>query len=452
MKSASLALGPVTLIPLTPLMLFACLWLTTAPSYVQAEPLPKKPASNLSEELSDEWTDDWQDAPKASPWQISHFIEVAYGHFIENNVVESTSALKEARGRINIDYSHKLFELNAKGDILYDGVLEKSLFQTRELNIAFSPLNNLDVKLGRQVLTWGTGDYVFLNDLFTKDWQSFFSGRDDEYLKAASDSVRLTSYWGKFTLDLAYTPEFSPDQYINGERFSFYSPVAKANIAPAEFFVVDQTKDAQFSARLATTIQGVEYALYGYKGAWTTPLGVNEQGLPYFPKMNAWGASALTPMSNGIFKFEFSYYNSIEDQHGNKANIPNSQIRALVGYEQEIVKNLSLGLQYYVEKTQQYDAFTESNWFADEQVDEFRQLATARLRYSTMQQKLIYSLFAFYSPTDQDSYLKPSISFRYDDSFSFSAGANIFSGQKSYSFFGQHQENSNVWLRVRFSF
>ena len=425
-----------------------CLSLTTTYSYAQQAQLPAEKTDNWE----DEWTDDWGDTPKASPWKITHFIELAYGRFTEDNVVESTHSLSDLRGRVNVDYSHELFEFNAKGDLLYDGVLKKTRFQTRELNVAFSPLNNLDVKFGRQVLTWGTGDYVFLNDLFSKDWQSFFSGRDDEYLKQASDSVRLTHYWKNITLDLAWTPEFSPDNYLNGERFSFYSPVAQANIAPAESFIVDQTKDAQWSARLATTIQGVEYALYGYKGAWTTPNGVNEYGLPYFPKMNAWGASALTPLSNGIFKFEFSYYNSIEDKQGNKPNIPNSQIRALVGYEQEVVKNLSLALQYYVEKTQQYQAFTVSNLFPKQQVDEYRQLATMRLRYSTLQQKLIYSLFAFYSPSDQDSYLKPSINFRYDDNLSFSAGANIFSGKKPYTFFGQHQANSNVWLRARFSF
>lgn len=405
-----------------------------------------------SSNWGDEWIDDWQDALAPSPWKITHFIELAYGDFIRGNIVESSSSLKEVRGRLNIDYSHELFEFNAKGDLLYDGVLKETLFQTRELNVAFSPLNNLDVKFGRQVLTWGTGDYVFLNDLFTKDWQSFFSGRDDEYLKAASDSVRFTHYWKSITFDLVWTPEFSPDKYLNGERFSFYSPVAQANIAPSEYFVVDQRKDAQWSVRLATTIQGVEYALYGYKGAWTTPNGVNEQGLSYFPKMNAWGASALTPLSSGIFKFEFSYYNSVQDMHGNKPNIPNSQIRALVGYEQEVIKNLSLGLQYYVEKTQKYHAFTQSNWFASEQVDEFRQLATVRLRYSTLQQKLMYSLFAFYSPTDRDSYLKPSVNFRYDDNLSFSAGANLFAGKRKYTFFGQHEANSNVWLRARMNF
>ena len=40
--------------------------------------------------------------------------------------------------------------------------------------------NAFDVKIGQQVLTWGTGDYVFLNDLFPKDYPSFFAGRSDD--------------------------------------------------------------------------------------------------------------------------------------------------------------------------------------------------------------------------------------------------------------------------------
>ncbi|GAA6203758.1 hypothetical protein [Thalassotalea sp. SU-HH00458] len=409
--------------------------------------------STLSaDDWQDEWADDWQETTQLSPWKFSYFVEVAYGKFMQNNIVESNASLSELRGRINLDYSHAFFELTAKGDFLYDDVLEQTDFNTRELNIAFSPLKNLDVKLGRQVLTWGTGDYLFLNDLFKKDWQSFFSGRDDEYLKSASDSIRMTSYWGDFTVDLAWTPEFTPDNYLTGERFSFYSSLMKTNIAPDENFRVEQTQDSQWSARVATSIQGVEYALYGYKGFWTTPLGMNQQGMAYFPKMNAWGASALTPLSTGIFKMEFSAYNSLEDRQGNQAAIPNSQIRALIGYEQEVIKNLSVGLQYYLEKTQHYNAYTQSALFTDEVVDEYRQLATVRLRYTTMQQKLIYSLFAFYSPTDQDSYLKPAIHYRYNDNYSFSAGANIFSGNQDFTFFGQHQANTNVWLRGRFSF
>ena len=75
-----------------------------------------------------------------------------------------------------------------------------------------------------------------------------------------------------------------------------------------------------------------------------------------------------------------------------------------------------------------------------------------RLTYRAKQQTLTYSLFSFYSPTDHDVYLKPSIDYRYNDQWLFSTGANLFFGKDDYSFFGQHQDNSNAWLRVRFEY
>lgn len=416
------------------------------------EPLLTSLNNTDIDEDDDDWgDDDWSD-DEPSPWSFSGFSEIAYGKFTQNNVVESIQSLAELRARVELNYSHKLFELTASGDALYDDVLSSTDWQTRELNISASPLDNVDLKIGRQVLTWGTGDYVFLNDLFAKDWQSFFSGRDDEYLKAPSDSVRVTSYWGNVTVDLVWTPEFTPDNYLTGERFSFYSPYANRNVAPADAFISEQTTKEQWSARVATTINGIEYALYGYKGFWTTPVGVNRQNQPYFPQLNSWGASALTSLGSGIINAEFSFYNSVEDPNGTQSNIANSQVKALIGYEQEAAKNLTLSVQYYVEKTKQYQSFTQFNPFKEQQVDEYRQLATVRLRYTTMQQKLTYSFFAFYSPTDNDSYIKPSVNYRYNDSLSFSAGANIFLGSKAYTFFGQHQDNSNAWFRARFTF
>ncbi len=34
----------------------------------------------------------------------------------------------------------------------------------------------LDLRLGRQIITRGVGDLVFINDVFPKDWSAFFPG------------------------------------------------------------------------------------------------------------------------------------------------------------------------------------------------------------------------------------------------------------------------------------
>jgi hypothetical protein len=404
----------------------------------------------------DSWGDDnWEEEP-SSPWLFSGFAELALGQFTQDNVVKENSQLEELRARLEFGYSHDLFEISGKGDFLFDQVLADTFWQTRELTIAFSPLENLDVKVGRQVLTWGTGDYLFLNDLFPKDWQSFFSGRDDEYLKAPSDSVRTILYLNDFTFDLVWTPSFTADNYLTGERFSFYSPFAGGNVAPAENFIVDEPDNDQWSARIATTKSGVEYTVYGYLGNWTIPVGTNSQGVANFPKMNAWGASARAALGDGLINAEFSYYNSYSDTNALPTNSPekavNDQFKFLIGYEQELVKNLTASVQYYLEQTQNYDALKAVSPFPDELVAENRHLLTLRLTHMALRQKLTSSFFTFYSPSDEDAYIKASVSYRFDDAWLFAGGTNLFFGKEQYSFFGQHQDNSNVWLRARYIF
>ena len=408
--------------------------------------------SDVDNKSVDEWADEWLEEKQQSPWQLTGFIEAAYGQFLQTNVVKNTASLNELRARINLDYSHELFEASGKLDSYYDAVLAKTIFQTRELNISASPFSFVDIKAGRQVLTWGTGDYLFLNDLFAKDWQSFFSGRADEYLKAPSNSVRSNWFFNEVNFTLIWTPEFTPDNYITGERFAFYSPQRQQIVAPEQAYSVNKTHKAQWSARLKTRIKDVELSLYGYQGFWPTPMGSKAlaEQQAYFPKLNSWGVSAIAPLKGGIVNLEYASYNSIEDSHGNNELIANGQHRLLIGYERELAKNFTTSMQYYLERTKHYQALVDNSMAPELLVAENRHLLTLRLSYRAHRQTLHYSLFTFYSPSDKDGYIKPSVNYQYNDQWLFSAGANVFFGQDNYSFFGQHQDNSNAWLRVRY--
>lgn len=414
---------------------------------------------------NDDWADDsWDDETGDSSWQLSGFIEGAYGQFTQAQHFKSTdhylssNSLKELRTRVNLSYSHQSFDITVKSDLLFDDVMSENSFsdstlKLREFNIKVSPFDFLDIKIGKQVLTWGTADYVFINDLFPKNWQSFFSGRDDEYLKDPSSSVKTSWYISDYTLDVVWTPKFTEDTFIRGERFSFYSPFLQQQIAP-EKFDTQKTEKAQWFTRLSTTQQGVEYALYGYKGHWPSPEGFNENQLAYSPKMNAVGASLRTSLSGGIFNIEVVSYNSVESKklNNNRSFTPHSQQRFLIGYETELMKNLTLNTQYYVEHTKNYSDLLALSPFPEQLKDKNRQLLTTRLTLSAMQQKLAFSLFNFYSPTDKDGYIKTSITYRQSDNWLYSVGANLFWGKEDFSFFGQHQTNSNIWGRVKYQF
>ncbi|WP_371185770.1 hypothetical protein [Thalassotalea maritima] len=403
----------------------------------------------------DSWQgDNWGDDTNTSNWQVSGFVEAGYGQFTQTNVTASQQSLAEIRAQLDSSYRHQWFTFNAKADVFIDDVTRESDYDLRLFNVAIHALENTDVIIGRQVITWGTGDYLFLNDLFAKDWQSFFSGRDDAYLKAPNDAIRLLHYVGDTTIDVAYSPKFTADNYISGERFSFYSPLQQAVVAPEQFNVL-RSDDEQYALRIATTINGIEYGVYGYKGPWTTPVGaqITEAGVSnYFPKLRSYGASVRAPALAGLVNAEFAVYNSVDDSQGVNPLLPNDQVRLLVGYERELISNLTGAMQFYVEHTQDHQALQASAIEPDQVVSQNRQLVTLRLTHQAMQQKLTSSLFVFYSPSDDDAYLKPTLNYRYDDNWLFAAGANLFVGKDLYTFFGQHQDNTNVWVRVRYRY
>ena len=73
----------------------------------------------------------------------------------------------------------------------------------------------------------------------------------------------------------------------------------------------------------------------------------------------------------------------------------NSQLRFLLGYEWEAVRNFNVGLQYYLEHIRDHDRLIENSPFPEFEPPENRHVLTTRLTYRAMQDKLTWSFFAF---------------------------------------------------------
>ena len=404
----------------------------------------------------DDWDDSW-DEPDRQGLAWTGFVEGAAGsRWTRDPAVDRYGTLADLRLRVETEWAPEKFTLSFKGDALYDGIEERLTGDLRELAIAGTPVGNLDAKLGRQVLTWGTGDLLFLNDLFPKDWVSFFAGRDDEYLKAPSNTLRLTQYNGIANIDFAWTPVFQSDHYLDGQRFSFFSPAAGEIIAPnPPLSAQDPSRsfsNGEFSLRLFRNLRGVEYALYGYRGFFKQPSDFSNPAAIGFAPLTSIGASMRRPWWSGLWNAEMSYYFSRDDRSGSNPALPNDQLRFLTGFEREWLTNFTVGLQYYLEWTQDHDALIENSPTPQFEPDEYRHLLTARLTLRAMQDKLSWSLFAFASPSDRDFYLRPVVGYRYSDAWSFTAGANLFGGRENHTFFGQFEDNNNLYVRVRYNY
>ncbi|GBC59670.1 hypothetical protein DENIS_0611 [Desulfonema ishimotonii] len=390
-----------------------------------------------------------------APVEMHGFCEVRAGCRTQKDPHEKDISVTETRLQVDLSTCNDWADFKYKGDVWADGVTEKGEYDTREAWIFSRPTDFTDVKIGRQVLTWGTGELVFLNDLFPKDWQSFFIGRDTEYLKAPSDAAKLSFFTGPVSTDVVYTPRFDPDRYVTGEYISYRNgtegtltgrDATAASDKPGRWF-----RDDEIAVRIYGNVNNYELALYGYRGFWKSPGGETPSGVATFPRLNVYGASARGQLGPGIGNIELAYYQSADDESGSDPLVKNSEMRYLAGYAQDIGKDFNAGLQYYVEQMLDYSGYT-AGLESGPARDRHRHVITVQLTKLLMNQNLELSLASYYSPSDEDGYLRPSARYKYTDQLTLEAGANIFFGDEPHTFFGQLEKNTNVYGAIRYDF
>jgi hypothetical protein len=392
----------------------------------------------------------------------SGFLDVRAGWRLRSDPAQRSRSLSEARLQLQLDGRSDRIEFRLVGDLIYDDLSDtdgidlqtgEGPIDLREANAAWRPDPLMDIKVGRQVLSWGTGDLVFINDLFPKDYRAFFLGRDIEYLKAPSDAGKVSLFFGGANLDLVYMPTFEPDRFIDGSRLSFFNPFVGQPAGRSNRLRVRKPKGPEFAMRLYGNIGAYELAAYGYHGYWKSPAGyIPPWDAAIFPALSVYGFSVRGQGLGGIANLEAGYYDSRDDRDGDDPLVRNSELRVLVGYQRELIRDFTLGIQSELEHMLDYGGYRQGLPSGAPVMDRNRYLLTLRLNRQLLDQDLTLSLFTFYSPTDQDAYLRPRLHYRLNDYLSWEIGANLFFGNRRDTFFGQLQDNSNLYFAIRGSF
>lgn len=400
------------------------------------------------------------DADNASvpPLEFHGFWDMRAGSRVVSDEAQAKDAtLGEMRFQLKTTKGWDKVFLEFTGDAVPDAVEERARLDIRQLRLTWTPVDALDIRVGRQVLTWGTGDMLFINDLFPKDWVSFFSGRDVEYLKAPSNAARVGWFNDIMNVEVVYSPQFDEDRHITGKRFSYYSPLHGRTVGRDKELKTDEPNDwfddDEIALRLYRPIGSAQLAFYGYSGYWKSPGGM--QLLPpraIFPKLRVYGASLRGMVGSGVGHVEVGYYDSYEDRSGDNPFVNNSEFRFLLGYEREIAKEFTASIQYYLEYMMDYGNYKNTLPFFMPPRDQDRHVVTLRLTKMLMNQNLILSLFAYMSPSDKDAYLRPNVTYKLSDAWTVELGGNVFLGDNKTSFFGQFQDNTNVYAGARLSF
>ena len=350
----------------------------------------------------------------------------------------------------------KHLSLLFKGDVFHDAAANKLGGVVREAYVDYAR-GPLDLRVGRQIVTWGVGDLVFINDVFPKDWNAFFSGRPIEYLKLGADAAKIQLSTPELNAELVVIPFFQPDNLPNPQRFLFFDPFpAVSNRTLRQ--PASTTGNTEFALRLYGRLLNSDVSVYAYRGFWRQPafrpdqFPMATQLRGFYPQLSVYGASVQHNVGNSLISGEAGYYDSRDDHGGRDPAIPNSQVRLLAGYQRQLASEFTLGAQYYAEIMTEYSAYQANLPPTFPVQDRVRHLVTLRLTKFLKYQTWRLSWFSLYSPSDQDALLIPEVWHAINDRLSVAVGANIFAGTRPSTFLGQFDRNDNAYGSIRFDF
>ncbi|MBN1212949.1 MAG: hypothetical protein JXA92_10260 [candidate division Zixibacteria bacterium] len=390
---------------------------------------------------------------------LGGFVQGLYGGGLDrDNPTSSEMTASETRLQLRMESFSDAAEFFGRLDFVYDDYYNPSTeLELREGFVKFRMFKNLDFKIGRQIITWGTGDLIFINDLFAKDYRSFFNGRDDQYLKAPQNALRAAWYSPLGTFSGIYTPRFTPNRIPTGERLSYFNPMAGQIVGGEPYFEgrmpEAEFKNSEIAARFSRYVGSADIALYFYHGFYKNPTALDMvDSTAYYPRLNVYGASVRLPLLGGIAWLESGYYDSRDDADGDNPLIPNSTINSMVGFERQLNASLTANFQYQNNYMLDHDLYADNLPPRMVEMDETYHLVTSRLTQMLWMETVTVSTFGFYSPSEKDFYGRFSVSYKYTDALTLAVGANIFDGKEDYTDFGRFKKNDNVYLKITYGY
>lgn len=334
--------------------------------------------------------------------------------------------------------------LRAEG--LYDRALESGRVRVREAFIDWAPGGSVNLKLGRQVLTWGVSDYLYVNDIFPKNYDSFFTGGGFDRMKEPVDAARLT--WNTGGIDVeAIISRSKSDRSPDPRRF-----VAMAMSGPA-----GEAGDADDRTDVALKVSGHAggWDLAGYTASFGSrePRFFMDAGGLRFDRsrLRHLGASITGNAAGGLVWLE----GALRDASAPRTAVVSRHsideaAKFIAGYSREVGTDLTASVQLQLEAMTNRDRYLASLAPGLRPVKRIGTTLHLRVQGRWINQTVGAGAQLFVG-NEGDTHFNPFASWSPADGWTFEGGANLFNGKPD-TRYGAFKDDSNVYVLGRFSF
>jgi hypothetical protein len=318
---------------------------------------------------------------------------------------------------------------------------------------------SVDVRIGKQQIIWGKADGVFITDIISpKDLREYLLP-DFEEIRMGVQAVKTVYNFGDNTFEFVWLPTFTPTRLPEEDSIWYAAP--DFPVTPvfdySQKTVPENGKNSEVFARFTAMTSAVDFEIMmGYM--WDDDPTIHQTRtidpatgqvtlsvIPEHHRLGLGGGSFSSSLGGLVLRGEMAYYTgkyfTSEDPLLLDGVVEKNYVHYLLGTDYSLW-DIQLSLQLIQQRILDYDELIVN--------DEAQDTVTLLIRRDFLRETLHLELFSYFGINDEDSLVRPKISYDLADGFNILLGANIFTGIEGN--FGRYDDNDMLYTKIKYSF
>ncbi|MCJ2163391.1 MULTISPECIES: DUF1302 family protein [unclassified Pseudodesulfovibrio] len=402
--------------------------------------------SDACAEIAESWTD---------RLDLSGWIETIQSRGV---YAPHESITSRARMRLNLDADFEYVYASISADAEKNWKIgSKSGVDLHEFWLEHAE-SGWDLRLGRQTIIWGKADGVQITDVICPPDYTESITRDLDEIRMPVDAAKFRLLSSDMDMELIWIPVFEAAELPKGDN-----PWATKITWPAGTSVVTHAADepdlafenSEVALKVSTYRSGFDVsasAFYTWDDFAANHRVVTMSGgtpsITFSPKhhrMTVLGLDFSRPWSDFVFRCEIAGYlgryfdTKLLDIQPKRKN----SVKWLAGVDWTPGDDWSVIFQLFEEEILDYESVLSAN--------QHDFTATLNISKKLLRQTLTLSCMVYFNVNDQDSFVRTKADYEMADGVHFLLGTDMFNGRQSGSY-GQYHDNSQVWVKAKYSF
>lgn len=384
--------------------------------------------------------------------QVKGFLDTYHAARTENKADWMASRTR-ARGEVKLEKgAASLFvSMNAT----YNAILkDRTGMELREAYLAYAK-GNLDLRVGRQIVVWGVADALRLTDCVSPCDYTEFLAQDYDDIRMPVNALRTRYTWRSVTFEAICNPVADffilPTDRHNPWALTLPSAPLPYTIDLESCKPEKRLRNMEYGGRITTNLSGIDFSLSVLRTWNKMPalsLTVSDNGKSLLVKgeyrrMTMLGADCSLPVGQFVLRGEAAcYFDEVQSRGVGKDVVCRNTYNILAGVDWYPGNDWNFSAQYC-------HKYTAGN-LDGLSVYRHAALATARISKELMRNSLKLSTFAYVDVSNGGVFNRFSASYALNDQIELTAGYDFFHADKGK--FAMYKQNSEVWVKAKYSF